>query len=76
MNRDRDTLIHVIILGVDTEEELAKEECKSMGAVSKLSLCVDVTMSNVDTAFDSISSLIWGQAVKCSCAQGVIMEKF
>ena len=79
-NRDRDTKIHVIILGMDVEGEDVVEQCKMMCTLSKRSLYVDIDEDNVDATFDEIGALIRGETSRNARArvssQGMTMEKF
>jgi hypothetical protein len=76
LNRERKTAIHVIILGVDVEEDAIIEQCKMMTTVSKTSFYVDVTLETIDEAFDTIVGLLGGHQHATSCMQGLTMEKF
>ena len=77
---DRQTKIHVIILGMDVEEEEVVEQCKMMCTLSKHSLYVDIDEDNVDDIFDEVGALIRGETSKHGRArvnsQGLTMEKF
>ena len=76
LNRERSTSIHVIILGLDVEEEEIIEEYKSVSTVSKVSLYADITLENIDSTFDMIGGIISGHGVNSSCFQCLTMEKF
>jgi len=78
MNRDRETKVHVIILGMDIADTAVKEQCKSMCYVSKQSLYLDVDQNNIDHAMALISALIRGETMTGVRLHlhGVTMEKF
>jgi len=75
MNRNRETKLHMIILGLDVDEDL-KAQYKIMCSLSKQSLYVDLNAKNVNRAFDEISALIRGETVTGLSLHGVTMEKF
>ena len=75
MNRNRETNLHVVILGLEVDEAL-KADYKLMCSLSKQSIYVDVNIKNVDRAFDEISAVIGGESTTGSCLRGVTMEKF
>ena len=76
MNRDRDTKMHVIIVGMDVEDEETKEQCKAMCMVTKQSLYVDIDEGNVDSTFDRIGYIIRGDKGRSTNQQGLTMERF
>lgn len=76
MNRDRETKMHVIILGMDVEEEETIEQCKMMCTITKQSLYVEIDENNVDSVFDEIGSIIRGEKSRNVNQQGLTMEKF
>lgn len=77
MNRDRDTKINVIILGMEIEEHEIVEECIEMCSITKASRFVEIDMSNVDSAFDSIRLIVSGGVnSRKVLAQGLTMETF
>ena len=76
INRDRETKMHVIILGMDVEDEETKEECKAMCLVTKRSLYVDINEGNVDSVFDDIGHIVRGDNGRNTNQQGLTMEKF
>lgn len=76
MNNDRETKIHVFILGMGIESNAAKQAFKMMCTVTKKSLYIDIDTSNVGTAFDEVSAILRGICIRNVCRQGVIMEKF
>jgi hypothetical protein len=76
LNRERNTAINVIILGVDVEDDEIIEQCKMMSTVSKASLYMDVTLETIDETFDSIVGLMGGNLLANSCMRGLTMEKF
>jgi hypothetical protein len=76
VNHERDTKIHVIILGMDVEEEGIVEECKLMCTVSKFSFFKNINLSNVEAAFGTISRRVRGETSSKVGLQGITMEKF
>ena len=76
MNRDRETKMHVIILGMDVEEDEIREQCNVMCTLTKQSLYVDIDERNVDSVFDDIVALVRGDTAKTTNQQGLTMEKF
>ena len=65
MNRERDTMIHIIIFGLDIEDEEVVEQCKALCTVSKASYYVDITeCDDLDAVFASVGALICGQKAK------------
>jgi len=76
MNRDRETKVTLIILGMDVEEEETIEQCKMMCMLSRQSLYVDIDENNVDATFDKLESLIRGEKSRNVCEGGLTMEKF
>jgi hypothetical protein len=76
MNKGRETMVHVFILGMGVEAADVKEECKMMCTVTKKSLYIDIDAANVDSAFDDISAVIRGCQIRNICTQGMMMEKF
>ena len=76
LNQERKTTVHLIILGMDVEEEEVAEACKVMCTVSKLSLYADINVGNMDSMFDAIGGIISGRALTMGCFLSLAMEKF
>jgi len=76
LNRDRTTNIHVIILGMDIEEEETVQQCKMMCTLSKQSLFQEIDEDNVDAIFDELSALLRGEKSRNACDFQLTMEKF
>lgn len=76
MNRDRETKMHVIIFGMDIEDDETKAQCKGMCMVTKQSLYVDIDEENVDSTFDDIGCILRGDKGRHTNQQGLTMEKF
>jgi hypothetical protein len=76
LNQERETKVHVLILGMDIEEADVREECHAMCNITKLSRYMDIDLDTVDASFDVISDLIRGQLYPGSDVPGIIMEKF
>lgn len=75
MNQDRETKVHVFVLGLDVESEYIREECKAMCQGSKTSMYFDVNLENAVETFDHISALIRGQVFRHNCSLALVMEK-
>lgn len=76
MNRDRATLVHVLIVGMGLESEQVKEACQRMCTVTKKSTYIDMDATNLDAAFDEVSAVIRGVDIRKGCSLGLTMEKF
>ena len=76
MNRERKTSIHLIIVGLDIEDEEVVEECKAMCSISQPSFFVEVTLENVDAVFASIISVVNPLQLRGPSLCGITMEKF
>lgn len=76
MNRERKSLIHLIIVGLDIEDEEVVDECRGMCSVSKPSLFVEATLENVDAVFASIISVVNPLDPTGPALQGITMERF
>ena len=76
INRERKTSIHLIIVGLDIEDEEVVVECRAMCSVSKPSYFVEATLENVDAVFASIISVVNPLNATGPCLQGITMEKF
>jgi hypothetical protein len=74
MNRERATTIHIIVLGLDVEDEEVVEQCKALCTVSKASYYLDITnCDNLDSVFASVGALISGQ--KSKRLRSITMER-
>lgn len=76
LNHERDTKIHIIIFGMDVEEDNVVDECKLMCTVSKASFFMNINLSNVDSAFASVGRLLRGETSSDVVLKGITMEKF
>ena len=76
MNRERMTTIHLVIVGLDIEDEEVVVECRSLSTVSKSSFFAEVTLENVDAVFASVISAFNPIQITGPCLQGITMEKF
>jgi hypothetical protein len=76
INRERNNSIHVFIIGLDVEDDEAREQCKSLCEVSKLSFYTDATIETIDTTFDAVAAAISGQPVSYGFLRGLTMEMF
>ncbi|KAL7569171.1 hypothetical protein ACA910_016997 [Epithemia clementina (nom. ined.)] len=75
MNRENESNVHLIILGVDVEPEHV-EECKAMCSVSKGSFFVELTAENVDATFASISRIFSTGQLCQQFMNATTMQKF
>lgn len=76
LNRERNTLINLFIIGLDVEDDEAREQCQSLCEVTKASLYADATIDNIDAIFESITTAIVGRSVTNGLLKGITMEKF
>lgn len=76
LNRERNTSIHLCIVGLDVEDDSAREQCKELSKVSKSSFYVDASLENIDTTFDAITATIAGRQVTNGFLKGITMERF
>mmetsp|Transcript_5640 Transcript_5640/g.11678 ORF Transcript_5640/g.11678 Transcript_5640/m.11678 type:complete len:1810 (-) Transcript_5640:117-5546(-) len=75
MNRENETNVHLIILGLDVEPE-HQEQVRAMCSVSKGSFYVDLTMDNTDETFSIISSIFSAGRLYQEFLSTISMEKF
>ena len=75
MNRENESNVHLIILGVDVEPEHI-EECKTMCSVSKGSFFVELTMENIDETFAAISSMFSSGRLYQQFMSTMTLQKF
>lgn len=76
VNKERDTRMHIFVLGLEMEEQEILEECRQLGAVTKKSFYMDVTLSNVESAFNLILATICGHSDRSECIQALTMQRF
>jgi hypothetical protein len=74
-NRDHKTTINIIILGVDVESDSTIEECKALCTLSRQSLYVDVTLDNIDAAFESVTRILQRKTQATPTLNGITMER-
>lgn len=75
LNRERSTTIHIIIIGIDIDDEAILDQCSAISAVSKQSFFVECGLDDVDSVFDRISSSVQAESIAPSML-GITMEKF
>lgn len=75
-NRERNTKIHVFVLGLELEDHEIVEHCRLLCSVTKASFYVDVTLTNVDSIFNTIARVVTGQDMIFGSMLGLTMEKF
>jgi hypothetical protein len=76
LNSERSTMIHLFGIGLDVEDEGARQQCKELSKISKSSFYVDGTLENMDSIFDSIAVVISGRPANTGSLKGLTMEKF
>lgn len=76
LNRERNTSIHLFIIGLDMEDEYAREQCIQFSSVSKFSFYKDATLETIDGIFDTVATTIAGRPVNKGFLKGVTMERF
>jgi len=76
LNRERSTLIHLFIVGLDIEDEDARQQCIGLCNVTKASLYADATIDNIDRVFESITAAIAGRMLSTGFLKGITMERF
>lgn len=76
LNQERKTMVHLLILGLDIEDDNAREQCMLLSDVTKLSMYVDATLENIDSVFERITVLIGGRPVNSGFLKGLTMERF
>lgn len=76
LNRERNALIHLFIIGLDVEDESAREDCQRLCSVSKLSFYQDATLENVDSIFEDLTAVVSGRRVSNGTLKGITMQKF
>lgn len=77
LNDDRETQIHIFIIGVELEDEKIIEEYKIVCSVSKLSEYINVsTVNDVGATFCAIRNTIRGPLIGDTSNKGITMERF
>jgi hypothetical protein len=77
LNRERTTVINVIIIGLDLRDSDIVDECRALCLVSRGSTFLEATVDTVDGVFDQVTSIITGRsAASGSILGGITMEKF
>lgn len=75
-NRERMTSIHLLILGLDIEDDEIVNECRALSAITKSSMFLEISLDNVDAAFASVISTINALQLTEPSIVGITMEKF
>jgi hypothetical protein len=77
LNRERNTVINIIIIGLDLKSTEIADGCKELCMVSRGSVFLEADLDTLDIAFDHVSSIISGRsATSGSMLGGITMEKF
>jgi hypothetical protein len=77
MNRERNTVINIIIIGLDIQSKDVRDSCRELCMVSKASKFLEATVDTIDIVFDQVSSIITKQsATSGNMLGGITMEKF
>lgn len=76
MNRERDTVINIIIIGLDIQSQEVRESCVELCMVSKASIFLEATADTIDALFDQVSLIITKQSACGTMLGGITMEKF
>ena len=78
LNRERSTAIHLFVIGLGLEDDFpeAKQQCRQLSTVSKLSMYADAKHDTIDAIFDAITTAIAGRALNNGFLKGVTMERF
>jgi hypothetical protein len=77
MNRERTTVISVIIIGLDLKSKEVADACRELCTVSKASKFLEATAATIDSTFDQVASIITKQsATSGNMLGGITMEKF
>jgi len=75
LNRERNSLIHVFIIGFDLKNEAVKRQCEELCSVSKSSKYIDGSIETIEGIFDTITTAIAGRPVT-GFLKGITMERF
>jgi hypothetical protein len=77
LNRERNTVINIIIIGLDLKSTEIADGCRELCMVSRGSVFLEADLDTLDIAFDQVSSIITGRsATSGSMLGGITMEKF
>ena len=76
LNRDRITVVNVIIIGLELNSEIA-DQCRELCMVSRASAFLEARLDTIDSVFDKVSSIIAARGeVIGGILSGITMEKF
>lgn len=76
LNQERNTSIHLFILGLAVEDEGARSQCHRLCSVSKQSFYIDVSWGNADIVFDAIADSLTSRQRTNGFLRGITMERF
>jgi hypothetical protein len=77
LNRERNTVINIIIIGLDLKSTEVADGCRELCMVSRGSVFLEADLDTLDIAFEKVSSIITGRsATSGSMLGGITMEKF
>jgi len=76
LNRERNTSIHLFMIGLDVEDGTARDQCLKLSSLSKMSMYAGATLENIDSIFETITSAIGGSSVHSGFLKGITMERF
>jgi hypothetical protein len=77
INRKRNSVIHIIIVGLDLTSKEVADACRQVCMVSKASKFLDATEDNIDSVFDQVLSMIAKHSTTSgNRLGGITIEKF
>lgn len=76
LNEDRETQVHIFILGIHIDDDKIITDCKFACSASKLSEYFDITVANIDSVFGIIRNSLRGPLIGDTLNKGITMEKF
>ena len=76
LNKERATMVHLFILGLDVEEQDVIDQYKVMCSISKLSTYISLSMANMDSTFRTVGGIISSRPIAAGSSQSLTMEKF
>jgi hypothetical protein len=75
-NENRETQIHIFILGIYIVNEGIVNDCQYVCSASKLSEYYDINRTNIDAVFAIIRNAMRGPLLGDTLNKGIMMEKF
>jgi hypothetical protein len=76
LNNNRETQVHILILGIQIDDERIINDCRYICSASKLSRYYDINVLNIDSVFGMIRTSIRGPLICDTLSKGLTMEKF